>query len=103
MQSNFKTYLTGYSKLYRVLYRKNPTHIKSLIEIEDKIKEYLDPEEQNIILKRFGIGYKTGHTLEEIAQNHNCSKCKISNYEHRAINRLKRSIKIDSIKYCDSE
>lgn len=50
---------------------------------------FLDEREQSVIKMRFGIGYDSESTLDEIAAHQGCSKSRISQIEQKALRKLR--------------
>tara|TARA_Y100000310_G_C20460342_1_gene705033 strand:+ start:473 stop:904 length:432 start_codon:yes stop_codon:yes gene_type:complete len=49
----------------------------------------LTPREERIIRKRFGIGLKTDHTLEEVGQEFSVTRGRIRDIEAKALRKMK--------------
>lgn len=61
-------------------------------KLKGYIKEYLSPREQEIIIKRYGLGEKA-YTQQEIAKKLNISRSYVSRIEKRAISTLSKCFK----------
>ena len=69
----------------------NKQYIKKIYEIIDDV---LTPREKEIIIQRYGL-YKTDvKTQQEIADGFNISRSYISRIEKKAVNKLKKALKI---------
>jgi RNA polymerase primary sigma factor len=64
---------------------------RELSERIQMILATLTPREEKILQKRFGIGEKTGHTLEEIGQEFGVTRERIRQIEAKALAKLRKS------------
>jgi hypothetical protein len=55
--------------------------------------------EQRVLQKRFGIGEKSEHTLEEIGKEFNVTRERIRQIEAKALQKLKSSRRSRSLRY----
>src|SRR5690606_36305355 len=58
----------------------------------------LTPREEKILRMRFGIGEKTGHTVEEVGQDVNLTRERIRQIEAKALEKLRVPLKSDALK-----
>lgn len=63
----------------------------SVIEDIYKALTILDSREREVIKMRFGIGYETSHTLEEIGRRFNLTKERVRQIERRALKKIRKS------------
>ena len=54
-----------------------------------KVLASLTPREEQVLGMRFGIGEKSGHTLEEIAQKFSVTRERIRQIEAKALRKLR--------------
>jgi len=62
--------------------------------IPERIEEALSvltPREEEVIRRRFGIGYETEYTLDEIGKQFSLSRERIRQIEKEALNKLRDS------------
>ncbi len=74
--------------------KKSPAPAEEIIHSKlqeqiDKILSELTPREEQVIRKRFGIGEKTDHTLEEVGKLFNVTRERIRQIEAKALRKLK--------------
>ena len=97
------------ASLDRPIIREEKTTLKELIpdensstadaivagtNLSEKLKEALsrlNPREEQIIRMRFGIGYKTEYTLDQVGRQFNLTRERIRQIEKRALERLENS------------
>jgi RNA polymerase primary sigma factor len=58
----------------------------------------LTPREETILRKRFGIGEKKTHTLEELGQEFGLTRERIRQIEAKALSKLRHPSRIKKIK-----
>lgn len=66
----------------------------SRIEFENLIQEALStlkPNEEEVLRMRYGIGFESAHTLEEIAQQYGVTRERIRQIEKNALNKIAKS------------
>ena len=51
----------------------------------------LDSRDREVIKMRFGIGYETSYTLEEIGERFNLTKERVRQIEKKALKKIKKS------------
>ncbi len=74
--------------------KKSPAPAEEIIhsKLEEQINKILSeltPREEQVIRKRFGIGEKTDHTLEEVGKLFNVTRERIRQIEAKALRKLK--------------
>ena len=57
----------------------------------NKALTILDSRSREVIKMRFGIGYETNYTLEEIGRRFNLTKERVRQIERQALKRIKKS------------
>ena len=61
------------------------TYLAELKEAVTKVLASLTPREERVLRKRFGIGLKTEHTLEEVGVEFNLTRNRIRDIEAKAL------------------
>jgi len=72
-------------------------HIK-LSEVIDELLSQLTPREEQVLRKRFGIGEKSDHTLEEVGKLFNVTRERIRQIEAKALRKLRHPMRSSSLK-----
>ncbi|HXX35188.1 MAG TPA: sigma-70 family RNA polymerase sigma factor [Thermodesulfobacteriota bacterium] len=63
-----------------------------------RVLSTLNQREEKVLRMRFGIGEKQDHTLEEVGQDFDLSRERIRQIEHKALRKLKHSIRVEKLK-----
>lgn len=72
-------------------------------EVSEKIEtvlQTLETREADVIARRYGIGYKTPQTLEEIGKTYNLSKERIRQIEEKALRKLRNPMRTSMLREC---
>jgi RNA polymerase primary sigma factor len=83
--------------LMELISDKNSSTADSIIagtNLSEKLKEALStlsPREEQIVRMRFGIGYETEHTLDQVGRQFNLTRERIRQIEKRALEKLEDS------------
>lgn len=64
-----------------------------LAELLDKLLSELTPREEQVLRKRFGIGEKSDHTLEEVGKLFNVTRERIRQIEAKALRKLRHPMR----------
>ena len=67
-------------------------------EETEKVFKCLSAVEGTVIRMRFGLGYETAHTLEEIGARFSLSRERVRQIEKAALGKLRRSAKVEQLK-----
>jgi RNA polymerase primary sigma factor len=70
----------------------------NLLEETEKVLTTLDEREEKVLRKRFGIGERYDHTLEEVGKEFNVSRERIRQIEAEALKKLRRSAQATKLK-----
>ena len=74
----------------------------SRMELENLVEEVLSvlkPKEEEMLRMRYGIGYESAHTLEEIAHKYGLTRERIRQIEMKALNKIAKSRRGKDLKY----
>ena len=66
----------------------------------ETVLQTLESREADVIARRYGIGYKTPQTLEEIGQVYSLSKERIRQIEDKALRKLRNPMRTNMLKEC---
>ncbi len=80
--------------------KKSPDQVvarKELSSIIEKLLNTLPPREAAVIKLRYGIGCKTDHTLQQVAQRFDISRERVRQIQSKAENKLKRIFKNNNL------
>ncbi|MDK2921617.1 MAG: polymerase primary sigma factor [Desulfonauticus sp.] len=69
-----------------------------LSELIDKLLSDLTPREEQVLRKRFGIGEKSDHTLEEVGKLFNVTRERIRQIEAKALRKLRHPMRSSCLK-----
>ncbi|WP_456324197.1 RNA polymerase sigma factor RpoD [Desulfonauticus submarinus] len=69
-----------------------------LSELIDKLLSELTPREEQVLRKRFGIGEKSDHTLEEVGKLFNVTRERIRQIEAKALRKLRHPMRSSCLK-----
>jgi RNA polymerase primary sigma factor len=71
---------------------------KSLLEQVQKVLSTLTPREERVLRKRFGIGEKYDHTLEEVGQDFSVTRERIRQIEAKSLRKLRHPSRSKQLK-----
>ena len=69
-----------------------------LSELIDKVLSELTPREEQVLRKRFGLGEKSDHTLEEVGKLFNVTRERIRQIEAKALRKLRHPVRSSCLK-----
>ena len=69
-----------------------------LSELIDRVLSELTPREEQVLRKRFGIGEKSDHTLEEVGKLFNVTRERIRQIEAKALRKLRHPVRSACLK-----
>jgi len=69
-----------------------------LSELIDKVLSELTPREEQVLRKRFGLGEKSDHTLEEVGKLFNVTRERIRQIEAKALRKLRHPVRSACLK-----
>lgn len=73
----------------------------NMVEQIQKILATLTPREEKVLRRRFGIGEKSGHTLQEVGEEFGVTRERIRQIEAKALRKLRHSSRSKSLDFAE--